>query len=163
MFALVDTASGGDYCLPTGGEEPRHRRDDAMTANTITTTATLPFTGRTAIEAAQATTGLRICKHGDPTEGAREGLTAAEALAIVAEDPELIYVTADLEWRGAHEESVAVVGALSILVQTPDARGAAATVHVGDLDGDWTPIRPDHEVVEAAEAALVEYLETVIA
>lgn len=39
--------------------------------------------------------GLTICKHADPTEGAREGLTADEASDIAAEDPALIYLKSD--------------------------------------------------------------------
>lgn len=38
--------------------------------------------------------GLRICKHADPIEDAREGLTVDEADDVCSEDPSLIYVGA---------------------------------------------------------------------
>ena len=44
-----------------------------------------------AIEAA-ASHGLPICKHSDPTEGYREGLTADEAEQVCEEADGLIYV-----------------------------------------------------------------------
>ena len=126
------------------------------------TTVTLPFTGHDAIEAALAASGLTICKYQDPTEGAREGLRAAEARSIAAEDPDLIYVTAGLDWFGTSEETVARVGAISILVQSPDARPGQVAVLFGDLDGDWQPVKPDAEMIASAEAALARYLEGVL-
>lgn len=51
------------------------------------------LTGREAIEAHRASPeSTRLDKYTDPTEGAREGLTIAEAEAIAAEDPALIYL-----------------------------------------------------------------------
>lgn len=35
---------------------------------------------------------LVICKHADPTEGAREGLSVDEAIDIAREDVSLVYV-----------------------------------------------------------------------
>lgn len=42
---------------------------------------------------AAAADGWMLCKYADPTEDAREGLTVEEAVAVVAEDPSLIYLT----------------------------------------------------------------------
>lgn len=39
-----------------------------------------------------AAEGKTLCKYADPIEGAREGLTLAEALEVAQEDPSLIYV-----------------------------------------------------------------------
>lgn len=50
------------------------------------------ITGSDAIAYAEAK-GITLSKHADPTEGARNGITVDEALAIVAEDPSLIYLT----------------------------------------------------------------------
>lgn len=48
------------------------------------------LTARAAIDHAAAH-GLTLNKFADPTEGAREGLTVAEAREIAAQDPSLIY------------------------------------------------------------------------
>lgn len=40
--------------------------------------------------------GLRIDKHADPVEDAREGLTEDEAIAVAAEDASLIVVVGDV-------------------------------------------------------------------
>ena len=50
------------------------------------------LTGHAAIRHAEAT-GRTLSKYTDPTEDAREGLSADEARAIAAEDPSLIYIT----------------------------------------------------------------------
>jgi hypothetical protein len=47
--------------------------------------------GRDAIDL--AANDLRIDKHADPTEGAREGLTVGEAKGVCHYDPSLVYVT----------------------------------------------------------------------
>lgn len=52
---------------------------------------TRTITGLTAILVAQRL-GLPLRKRADPTEGARDGLTADEARAICRQDPSLIYV-----------------------------------------------------------------------
>lgn len=54
---------------------------------------TITLTGRDAITLATLATfaGVRLDKHTDPTEGAREGLTIAEAHAVASEDPSLIF------------------------------------------------------------------------
>jgi hypothetical protein len=49
------------------------------------------LTGNDAIDLA-GEHGLTLCKFTDPTEEAREGLTVAEAEAVVMEDPGLIYI-----------------------------------------------------------------------
>lgn len=54
----------------------------------------MTLTGRAAIRFAEAN-DLTLSKYNDPTEGAREGLTPAEARKVAAEDPSLIY----FEWR----------------------------------------------------------------
>lgn len=53
--------------------------------------ATTRLTGTEAIERAERD-GRTLSKHADPTEGAREGLTAAEARDVAREDPSLIYL-----------------------------------------------------------------------
>lgn len=40
---------------------------------------------------------LLLCKHADPTEGAREDLSPDEAREIAAEDPSLIYLDIRIE------------------------------------------------------------------
>jgi hypothetical protein len=47
--------------------------------------------GHEAIEAAEKSETIVLCKYADPTEGAREGLTVAEARAVTKEDPGLIW------------------------------------------------------------------------
>lgn len=49
------------------------------------------ITGHDAIRYAEQH-NLTLSKYGDPTEGAREGLTVAEAREIAREDPGLLYV-----------------------------------------------------------------------
>lgn len=49
------------------------------------------LTGRPAIEYAEQH-GLLLNKYTDPIEEAREGLTPAEARAVAAEDPALIWI-----------------------------------------------------------------------
>ena len=49
------------------------------------------LTGHAAIRHAEAH-GITLSKYADPTEDAREGLSADEARDIAAEDPSLIYV-----------------------------------------------------------------------
>lgn len=58
-------------------------------------TETVRLTGADAITYAEAN-GLALNKHNDPTEGAREGLTVAEAKSVAREDPNLIWVDIDL-------------------------------------------------------------------
>lgn len=53
--------------------------------------ATTRLIGREAIDYAEQH-GLTLKKYTDPTEEAREGLTVAEANAVVGEDPSLIYI-----------------------------------------------------------------------
>ena len=48
-------------------------------------------TGWEAIKAKEQDAAVVLCKHNDPTEAARENLTAAEAREIAKEDPSLIY------------------------------------------------------------------------
>lgn len=49
------------------------------------------YSTRDAIEDA-ISSGHSVNKHADPTEGARVGLTADEAMAVAKEDPSLIYI-----------------------------------------------------------------------
>jgi hypothetical protein len=49
------------------------------------------ITGYAAIEYAEAN-GLLLCKHSDPTEDHRAGITPDEAYEIASEDPSLIYL-----------------------------------------------------------------------
>ena len=51
------------------------------------------LTGYEAIEAKEQNDSIVLCKYNDPTEDARENLTADEARQIAKEDPSLIYVT----------------------------------------------------------------------
>ena len=57
----------------------------------MTTEAADTLTGFDAIDYAEAH-GLTLSKYGDPTEGARDGLTVDEAREVAAEDPGLIYL-----------------------------------------------------------------------
>lgn len=52
------------------------------------------LTGRTAIDFARSR-DLTLSKYTDPTEGARDGLSPAEASGIAMEDPGLIYLDTD--------------------------------------------------------------------
>lgn len=49
------------------------------------------LTGYAAIEFAEAK-GLTLNKYNDPIEGAREGLSIREAVAVAEEDDNLIYI-----------------------------------------------------------------------
>lgn len=66
-------------------------------------------TGTQAIEMAEAR-GLTLCKYTDPTEGAREGLTVAEARAVARQDPSLIYVETTELVRNVCDEVAGLVG-----------------------------------------------------
>ena len=55
-----------------------------------TTSLAHRFTGERAVEYA-GITGAILNKYADPTEGARSGLSIAEAEAVIAEDPSLIW------------------------------------------------------------------------
>ncbi len=76
-------------------------------------TTTIIAKGFAAIEAAEAGQPVRLCKYADPTEGARESLSADDARTIAAEDPSLIYGVpmAQEEWiaTGDNRETSAAV------------------------------------------------------
>ena len=55
----------------------------------------MKLTGIKAIEAKEKNAAVVLCNYNDPTEDARENLTAQEAREISKEDPSLIY--ADVE------------------------------------------------------------------
>lgn len=57
-----------------------------MTSNTAT------VTGYDAIEAKEKDFTVRLCKHADPVEDAREDITLEDARQIAREDAGLIYV-----------------------------------------------------------------------
>lgn len=74
------------------------------------TTNTSKITGRTALTLAEAF-NLELHKHADPTEGARDGLTVAEAREIAREDARLVWVDAedlpDAAIRGLRSDAAA--------------------------------------------------------
>jgi len=80
----VYAAESGDAAIAAMLSDAGHKgpADDDVTATALV--------GRAAIAAA-ARLGLTLCKRADPTEGAREGLTADEAEAVAKEDPSLVY------------------------------------------------------------------------
>ncbi len=49
--------------------------------------------------------GLALCKHADPIEGAREGLSVDEAKRVANGDAELIYLDAPVVYRVAPRDS----------------------------------------------------------
>lgn len=57
------------------------------------------LTGQQAIDYARDN-GTTLNKYADPTEEAREGLTADEAQEVASEDPELIWTETTLEAPG---------------------------------------------------------------
>ncbi len=75
-----------------------------MTSTQNTTAQTVRLTGRAALDYA-ARHGLELCKHSDPTEGAREGLSVDEAERIAREDAELVYLDAPVVYRIAPRDS----------------------------------------------------------
>lgn len=101
------------------------------------------ITGNLAIDYAEAR-GALVQKYADPIEGARDDLTVAEARAVAAEDPSLLYVdVAPVPSRAA--------------VYT-DGRGDA---HVA-VEVDWSDVTAalghEHGGYEDDDAALVALL-----
>lgn len=66
-----------------------------------------------AIDYARQNPDAVICKYADPTEGAREGLTIAEAEQILREDPSLIYVVDGLSFAISTDSSTEEIKAAS--------------------------------------------------
>lgn len=74
-----------------GGNGPPPDEEMTMTKTSLTDYTDDDETLRHAAERAIAE-GLTLGKYEDPTEGAREGLTADEAAAVAREDASLVYV-----------------------------------------------------------------------
>lgn len=79
------------------------------------------LTGYEAIEAKEQNDWIALCKYNDPTEGARENLTVAEAREIAKEDPSLIYAVRYTP------EDIATEAALS------QAANEEGTIQAGDM------------------------------
>lgn len=116
------------------------------------TTHTYTITGHDAIRHAAAL-GLVLCKHSDPVEDAREGLTEDEAREVAREDPSLIYATVSDEaeliaHEGVHGWSVEDVAggvwwprpsAASDLEDAEDPAALALVIcaYKGLMAGEW--------------------------
>lgn len=95
-FEVIASSTGhsfGVYEAETAEGAIRAMLDDAghdgpADADVVATA----LVGRAAIDAAERL-GLMLCKHADPTEGAREGLSVDEANEVAAQDAGLIYAT----------------------------------------------------------------------
>lgn len=60
-------------------------------ASTVSPVSPVLLRGYDALEAAERGEAVVLCKHADPTEGAREGLSLDEAREIAREDVGLVY------------------------------------------------------------------------
>jgi hypothetical protein len=76
------------------------------------------LTGRDAVTYARAH-GLTLSTHADPTATARDGVSVEDALAILREDPSLVFITiaseqlADLAYEAAYVGDEALADACS--------------------------------------------------
>lgn len=111
-FVISNTASGAYMGLFWAGDEDAALRalmrdagsneepSDDLEAEECQVDNRGRIAGRGAIEAARCLEALgaeyNLGKYGDPTEDARDGLTIAEAEEIAAEDPNLIYLIAEV-------------------------------------------------------------------
>lgn len=116
---------------------------------------TITVTGRKAIEIAERF-GLTLNKYTDPVEGAREGLTVAEAREIASEDPSLIYVQvpADLAETDAQGDGN------KYKIETRTEKSNGWTDHVGDVEANSFASREDAWLaIEALRALGAEWAE----
>ena len=122
---------------------------------TMTTMSTTRITGTEAIDYA-ARTGATLSKHADPTEGARVGLSLAEARTVAREDAGLIYVDTTSTDTCCYEDCHRTATDLDSDGDEACALHAAQSeryVEVTDLSGEaWL----DEASAERAEALLAE-------
>lgn len=107
------------------------------------TTDTLTLTGRAAITYAE-THGMMLRKHADPTEGARDGLTADEAREVARIDPSLVWV--EVLRRHAH----AVPAWLDAAVASESRTAPLSAREVAEADQELCAAGGDAELLTAA-------------
>lgn len=134
-----------------------------------TQTLSLTLSGPDAIEAVAAnlsgSAALGLAMHASPIDDAGE-IDLDKAREVAAEDAGLVYATADVEWYGTDEESVALCGHLVVLVQSPDMRSGAPVVTIGgNLPRGAEPLNcssVDPDMMEGVALALSEHLAAAI-
>src|SRR3990167_7307531 len=88
----VDARDRSGYYQGARTDSPHRHPENTMDRTSLATYAARLDLDTREAAAHAAAAGLVIGKHTDPTEGAREGLSADEAADIAAEDVSLIYV-----------------------------------------------------------------------
>lgn len=91
-------------------------------------TQQLPITGRDAIDLVKhaLAEGFILRKLADPTEDAEDDIDLERAAEVIAVDPSLVVLVADIAYFGSELESWARLGELWVRVQTVDPPAAGA-------------------------------------
>lgn len=116
------------------------------TTSRLTYSIVLAFTGRSALAAVENNlagdgVSLTLAKFADAEDGAEHDISLERAESVIAEDPSLVYLEAEVAFFGSEVALWAVVGHLHIGLMI-DASGPASVLVRDSAPADAEALRP---------------------